>query len=76
MREIRFGDSQVGAESRVALRMTRTSAEWKRLDSVGHSATQTAAVDIEALTESSKAGPTVQGDFLYAEEIDDGKQSR
>lgn len=60
----------------MALRMTSTSAEWKRLDRVRHSATQTAAVDIEALTESSGAGPTIHGDFLFAEEIGDSGQSR
>ena len=33
-------------------------------------------VDIAALSESSGAGSTVHGDFLFAEEIDDGKEDR
>lgn len=32
--------------------------------------------DIEALTESTGAGRTVHGDFLFAEAIDDGEQGR
>ena len=32
--------------------------------------------DIEALTESSGAGPTIHGDFLYAEEIGNSGKSR
>lgn len=40
------------------------------------SASQTAPVDIEALTESSGDGPTIHGDFLFAEEIGDSGQSR
>jgi len=39
-------------------------------------ASQPSGVDIEALTESSGAGPTVHGDFLFAEEIDDGEEDR
>ncbi|MCY3910242.1 MAG: hypothetical protein OXF99_01935 [bacterium] len=60
----------------MALRMTRTSAEWKRLDRVRRSAARTAAIDIEALTESSGTGPTIHGDFLYAEEIGNSGRSR
>lgn len=33
-------------------------------------------VDIAALSESSGTGSTVHGDFLFAEEIDDGKEDR
>ena len=32
--------------------------------------------DIEALTESTGAGRTVHGDFLFAEVIDDGQEDR
>ena len=37
---------------------------------------RSAPVDIEALSESSGAGFTVHGDFLFAEEVDDGKGDR
>ena len=37
---------------------------------------QSECVDIEALSESSGTGSTVRGDFLFAEEIDDGKEDR
>lgn len=39
-------------------------------------ANQKAHVNIEALTESSGDGPTIHGDFLFAEEIGDSGQSR
>ena len=39
-------------------------------------ASQPEGVDIEALSESSGTGSTVYGDFLLAEEIDDGKEVR
>ena len=37
---------------------------------------QSAPVDIEALSESSGEGFTVHGDFLFAEEVDDGEGDR
>lgn len=37
---------------------------------------QSPRVDIEALSESSGAGFTVHGDFLFAEEVDDGEEDR
>lgn len=40
------------------------------------SASQPAPVDIEALTESSGAGPTIHGDFLFAEEIGGSEEDR
>lgn len=40
------------------------------------SASRPARVDIEALTESSGAGPTIHGDFLFAEEIGDSGEDR
>lgn len=40
------------------------------------SAGQPAPVDIEALTESSGAGPTIHGEFLFAEEIGGGGEDR
>jgi len=40
------------------------------------SASQTAPIDIEALTESSGAGPTIHGEFLFAEEIGGSGEDR
>ncbi|MDE0215824.1 MAG: hypothetical protein OXN79_04500 [bacterium] len=37
---------------------------------------QPAPVDIEALTESSGAGPTIHGEFLFAEEIGGSGEDR
>ena len=46
------------------------------LQKLAMTAGQSERVDIEALSESSGTGSTVQGDFLFAEEIDDGKEDR
>ena len=45
---------------------------------LAYSASPTAAtgIDIEALTESTGAGETIHGDFLFTEVIDDGEQDR
>lgn len=40
------------------------------------SAGMTQDTDIEALTESTGAGRTIHGDFLFAEAIDDGEEDR
>ena len=46
------------------------------LQSLTMTAGRSARVDIEALSESSGQGFTVHGDFLFAEEVDDGKEDR
>ena len=46
------------------------------LQRLAMTAGQSEGVDIEALSESSGTGSTVHGDFLFAEEIDDGKEAR
>ena len=45
---------------------------------LAYSASPTSAtgIDIEALTESTGAGETIHGDFLFTEVIDDGEQDR
>ena len=43
---------------------------------LARSTSPTAPIDIEALTESSGAGPTIHGEFLFAEEIGDSRQTR
>ena len=46
------------------------------LQSLTMTAVRSARVDIEALSESSGKGFTVHGDFLFTEEVDDGKEDR
>ena len=56
--------SSPGGRGRSILQKLAMTAGWSE------------GVDIEALSESSGTGSTVHGSFLFAEEIDDGKEDR
>ena len=63
-------------ECREALVSSPSGRGRSILQKLAMTAGQSERVDIEALSESSGTGSTVHGDFLFAEEIDDGKEDR
>lgn len=63
-------------QRREALVSSPTGRGRSILQRLTMTAGQSDRVDVEALSESSGKGFTVHGDFLFAEEVDDGKEAR